>query len=232
MKNELIKKVLSGALLLVCFAVPMNGIADGKEDLRGIYKYVCNISSDIFEHIPVLHDLCQECTFVTEIGVRGIVSTWGCLQGLGDNGFGYGSYLGIDISPPPPASLAQAKGLAEENGITFTFLQADDMTIELPYTDLLFIDSLHTYCHLTYELEHFCSSVGKYIALHDTSAPWGNQDDLSYSGNYSEYPAEYDRTKRGLWPAVEDFLVRHPEWKLKERRLNCHGFTVLERVQI
>jgi len=67
--------------------------------------------------------------------------------------------------------------------------------------------------------------------MHDTSDPWGTIDDFQqYSGDYSEYPPEIDRTKRGLWAAVEDFLVRHPEWKLRERRLNCHGLTTLERI--
>jgi cephalosporin hydroxylase len=104
------------------------------------------------------------------------------------------------------------------------------MTIEIPSTDLLFIDSLHTYCHLTYELEKFSPHVRKYIAMHDTSEPWGTVDDTEYGGDYSEYPAAFDREKRGLWAAVEDFLSRHPEWRLLERRLNNHGFTVLERV--
>jgi len=95
---------------------------------------------------------------------------------------------------------------------------------------LLFIDSLHTYCHLTYELEKFSPKVSKYIAMHDTS--WDPTiDDPAYYGDYSEYPPEYDRTKRGLWPAVVDFLKRHPEWTLHERRLNNYGFTILKRVQ-
>lgn len=66
--------------------------------------------------------------------------------------------------------------------------------------------------------------------MHDTSAPWGDRDDTEYHGDYSEYPASFDRNKRGLWPAVEDFLANHKEWKLLERRFNNHGLTILERV--
>ena len=217
-------------LFLTATFVPLGVSADAKQDLRAHYEYVCAEKSDINEHISILHDLCSECTSVTEIGIRDVVSTWGCIQGLIENGLGYGSYLGIDIATPPAHTLDKITNLAKANGINFNVLKADDMTIQLPVTDLLFIDSLHTYCHLTYELEHFCSAVGKYIAMHDTSDPWGNSDDLSYLGDYSEYPVEYDRTKKGLWPAVEDFLARHPEWRLKERRYNNHGFTVLERI--
>jgi hypothetical protein len=103
------------------------------------------------------------------------------------------------------------------------------MYVDIEPTELLFIDSLHTYAHLTYELEKFSPKATKYIAMHDTSAPWGDTDDDEYHGDYSEYPPEIDRTKRGLWPAVLDFLNKHPEWTLKERRENSHGLTILQR---
>ena len=96
--------------------------------------------------------------------------------------------------------------------------------------DMIFIDSLHTYCHLTYELEKFSHLSKKYLTFHDSSGPWGETDDSEYTGNYLEYPVEYDRNKRGIWSAIEDFLIRHSEWKLKERRVNNNGFTILERV--
>ena len=146
-----------------------------------------------------------------------------------ENKSGVRSYLGIDIVTPPFGILNEAAYLALKCGINFKFIKANDMDIDIAPVDMLFIDSLHTYCHLTYELEKFSPKARKFIAMHDTSAPWGTEDDDAYRGDYSEYPAWIDRTKRGLWVAVEDFLVRHPEWKLKERRLNCHGLTILER---
>jgi hypothetical protein len=66
--------------------------------------------------------------------------------------------------------------------------------------------------------------------MHDTSEPFGDRDDNEYYGDYSEYPTHIDRSKRGLWPAVEDFLKKHPEWTVHERYYNNHGFTVLKRV--
>jgi hypothetical protein len=39
-----------------------------------------------------------------------------------------------------------------------------------------------------------------------------------------------EEIRKGLWPAVEEFLVDHPEWVLKERYTNNNGLTVLERV--
>jgi hypothetical protein len=39
-----------------------------------------------------------------------------------------------------------------------------------------------------------------------------------------------EEIRKGLWPAVEEFLIDHPEWRLKERFTNNNGLTVLERV--
>lgn len=198
-------------------------------ELKELYDFHCSNPSDINEHLPILRDLALECQSVTEIGVRSMVSTWAILQGLSEHK-DHPTYLGIDLSVPPMDNFKKAKKLARSNGVSFKFWKANDMKIEIMPVDLLFIDSLHTYCHLTYELEKFSPKVNKFIALHDTSEPWGNQEDLDYQGNYSEYPANIDRSKKGLWPAVEDFLTNHPEWSLYHRYLNLHGFTILQRI--
>jgi hypothetical protein len=193
--------------------------------------YVLHICqrSDIHEHLPALKELASTCSSVAEIGLREMESTWGILQGLSESPHTPRSYLGIDIAQPPLQILHLARRCAEEHGISFDFWQANDMEIDMPQVDMLFIDSLHTYCHLSYELELFSPKVRRYIAMHDTSAPWGEADDVEYQGDRTEYPKEIDRTKRGLWAAVEDFLSRHPEWILQDRFFNCHGFTVLRR---
>lgn len=193
------------------------------------YLHACVKSSDIREHLPLLRKLARESSTVVEIGVREMVSTWGILMGLAESASESRSYLGIDITPPPSEILATAKSVAKSYGIQFRFWNENDLYIDLKPADLLFLDSLHTYCHLTYELEKFSPKIRKYIALHDTSDPWGSRDDASYRGDYSEYPSHIDRNKRGLWPAVEDFLKRHPDWSLEERHTNNHGFTVLKR---
>jgi hypothetical protein len=201
------------------------------KQLQSTYEVYCKMPSDINEHLPDLRQLASECSSAAEIGVRSMVSTWGILQGLAEAASPQTTYIGIDLDLPPLNILKRAKKLAESRGITFHFWQGNDMLLNIPPVDLLFIDSLHTYCHLTYELEKFSSQVNKYIAMHDTSAPWGEIDDNAYNGNYSEYDPWIDRSKRGLWPAVVDFLERHPEWSLYKRKTNNHGFTILKRNQ-
>lgn len=224
------KKIISIFVFTICAQfVQANQFA--QVHLRNIYISHCNQKSDINEHIPVLKDLARQCKSVIEIGIRSMVSTWGVLQGLAEQNNEDCNYLGIDLDMPPTDKFNTARSLCNQLGIKFDFWQANDMTIQIPETDLLFIDSLHTYCHLTYELEAFAPNTRMYIALHDTSEPWGEIDDTSYHGDYSEYPAHYDRNKKGLWAAVQDFLMRHPEWTLHERRTNCHGFTILRRIK-
>ena len=234
--SQFLKSFVYGFFTLSAFLFVLR--AEAKTDdlqariqLRREYESRCREDSDIHEHIPVLYSLAKQCSSVVEIGLRFMNSTWGILQGLADSSSDARTYLGIDLAYPPLNILHLAKKLAKENGIAFYFLKSNDMSIDLAPADLLFIDSLHTYCHLTYELETFSPQIRKFIAMHDTSYPWGTADDIEYTGNYSEYPIEYDRTKSGLWAAVEDFLERHPEWKLRERRFNNYGFTILERVE-
>lgn len=212
---------------LFCFSEELSPL----DELHAKYQLCCERKSDINEHLPILRSLARDCVSVTEIGIRGMVSTWAILLGLAErDSLDERLYLGIDIAAPPQKSFISAEKLAERCGISYNFWKANDMDIKIPSVDMLFIDSLHTYCHLTYELETFAASVNKYILMHDTSAPWGNRNDHLYKGNYSEYPEHYDRSKKGLWPAVEDFLETHPEWKLLKRYENCHGLTILERV--
>lgn len=237
MRNNLFSQFRLFFLLLIsCCSLSCNQLQDHSSSddrssqLREMYDLHCQNPSDINEHIPVLRQLAKECSSVVEIGVRNIVSTWGILSGLAENSYVEKTYLGIDLKYPPDDRLQHAEQLAEDNGINFIFLCSNDMQIQIEPVDMLFIDSLHTYCHLTYELETFSSNVRKYICMHDTSDPCGERDDSEYCGDYSEYPDSYDRTKRGLWPAVLDFLKSHPEWSLVERRTNNHGFTILKRV--
>jgi hypothetical protein len=226
------KKQLICASVLACISVSSLScdIIESQESLHRLYIHYCQTPSDINEHVPVLKSLAKECNSVIEMGVRSMVSSWGILQGLSENPSSLRSYLGIDINRPSIESFELAKRLAQDCGIAFDFWQANNMTIDIESTDLLFIDTYHTYLHLTYELEKFSPKVNKYIAMHDTSWPYGDMDE-GPCGNDSIYPQEFDRTKRGLWNAVVDFLERHPEWTLYERRFNNHGFTILKRKQ-
>jgi hypothetical protein len=217
-------------LALFSFALITQYVSSTEKNmLKRQYIYAFNHPTDINEHLGLLCKLAKECSSVTELGLRGTESIWGLLQGLAESPSSFRSYLGIAFMFPSGRMIRLAERLANENNISFRLSQVHDEYSNIEPTDMLFIDSFHTYCHLTFELESFCPYVNKYIAMHYTSFPWGAADEAIYFENPIQYPTEYDRNKRGLWPAVQDFLQRHPEWLLLERRVNNHGLTVLKR---
>lgn len=91
--------------------------------------------------------------------------------------------------------LNLAKTLTEAHAIHFDFWQAKDLFIHIEPTDMLFLETSRTYCHLTYELESFSSHVRKYICIHGTSGPWSHENGEEYYVNYSDYETSYDRIK-------------------------------------
>lgn len=202
--------------------------------LDTLYQEALTKPSDVRDHIADHVRLAQDCDVVMEIGVRGMISTWGILYGLNHNKRSRKKYIGVDLYYPAGVTWLQFEGACEETQVECVFMDRNDMTLvpeDIGPVDMLFIDALHTYSHVMYELTTFHTQVRKYIALHDTSAPWGAMDE-PYSGDYSEYPAWIDRTKRGVFTAVQDFLAMHPtEWVLTYRKENSHGYTLLERVQ-
>ena len=168
------------------------------------YQELCNTPSDINENLPVLKKYAELSETIVELGVRGIVSTWALLAGKPK------SLVSVDIEHPQNhgGDLWEVMDACEEEGIQFSFVQNSSLEISLPDIDMLFIDTLHTYDQLTAELERHSNKVKKYIAMHDTAIP-----DLP------------EMTK-----AVNDFLDKHPEWKIKEHHSNCNGMTILHRV--
>ncbi len=202
----------------------------GRTSFKNMYELSCLRPSDINEHVIHLRRLAKECSSVVELGVGGMVSTWGILQGLSESSHENRSYLGVDLNRPPENLLQLAQYFCKPQGIAYDFMHKNDLEVDIDPVDFLFIDSLHTYAHLTYELETFSPKVRKYIAMHDTSDPYALADCQSYRGNHSEYPLFVNREKRGTWVAVWDFLAKHPEWQLQERHFNNNGFTILKRV--
>jgi hypothetical protein len=193
------------------------------------YEEVSSTRSDIFEHIPTLYKYTTECNSVAEMGVRDIVSTWAFLHAL-ERG---GSLYCVDIEDIP--SISKVVNLGETLGVKVTFLREDSAKVNLPEeVDLLFIDTWHVYGHLKRELNKHNSRIRKYIIMHDTTVDGlvGESVRMGYNIEKQLESSGYtiDEITSGLWPAIEEFLKDHPEWKLRERYTNCNGLTILERV--
>ena len=175
---------------------------------------------DIHEHMPILKQYGEECEHITEMGVRGGASTLALIMSKPKK------FISYDIrSTREIENIIRLGG----NAINHTFIIQDCLTVDIEQTDLLFIDTLHTYNQLTAELNRHHSNVKKYIILHDTTT-FGRVDEGIYD-HASHLVKNQKVTKSGLRTAMEDFLNENPNWVIHEDRTNNNGLTILKRVE-
>jgi hypothetical protein len=194
------------------------------------YQNKCYTPADINEHLPILLAYTKQCQSVVECGVRSIVSSYAFASGL--VGTAENTYSLID--PYKDWQIDPFIAKCKTEGVNATFYQASDLDVPLIQTDLLFIDTWHIYGHLKRELNYWNSSVKKFIILHDTTVDeWHGETirlgwDPVQQSKDTGIPVE--EITKGLWPAVEEFLQNHSEWKIDLRLVNNHGLTILKRI--
>jgi len=163
--------------------------------------------SDINEHLQTLYLYAKKCDFITEFGVRDVVSTWAFANARPK------SLVCVDIKKSK--NVDEFLSICSSENVNAKFVLSNTLEITIEPTDLLFIDTLHNYSQLIGELSRHSSSVSKYIIMHDTST-YGERDEV---GNGC-----------GLKRAISEFLVSNKDWFIKETFTNNNGLTVLERV--
>lgn len=174
--------------------------------------------SDISEHVPTLLKYGHECDHITEMGVRWIRSTWVFL------GSAPKKLISYDIQDPSTwnSNIQDVYDTAEHYNLDFTFIKANVLEVEIEETDLLFLDTWHSYKQLKAELALHASKVKKYIIFHDTTK-FADVDENSYEVWGNEWKGE----GIGIWKAIEEFLESNLEWEIIERFTNCQGLTVI-----
>ena len=170
--------------------------------LAELYRLVSTTPSDICEHCPTLKELAHRCRTVTEFGTRYGVSTVALLAGEPDKMTSY------DIVRT--ATVRMIENAVEKT--EFCFKKENTLRAEIEPTDLLFIDTLHTYEQLSVELTLHASKANRYIVLHDT---------LTF-GKRGETGGE------GLRRAVQEFLSQNSQWSVTADFKNNNGLMVLE----
>lgn len=169
------------------------------------YENACNTSTDINEHLPILKNLAENCTTVTEMGTRDGQSTR--------------AFLVTDVKLTAydlelDSTVNNLFIIANLQGKDVRYIQADVLNLEIDPVDLLFIDTWHTYDQLSQELKLHGNKAQKYLAFHDTHT-YG----VSGEGGGGQ----------GLLPAIIEFLIENPHWRFKIHRTVNNGLTVLER---
>jgi hypothetical protein len=155
------------------------------------------------------------------MGVRWVSSTWALLLSKPKKMISY------DINQHK--NVNEVLELTNKNNINYSFIISDVLKIKIEETDLLFIDTLHTYNQLTKELQLHSEKASKYIILHDTTS-FGTIDEKIYEHASSEIKNE-KINKKGLWNAVLDFLEteKGKKWFVYEKYENNNGLTILKK---
>lgn len=164
--------------------------------------------SDINAHLGTLATLASQCLVITEFGVRSGNSTRAFLYGLPMGG----QLHSFDINPACAKAVSDVE-VSDGCVRRWRFTAADTSKLDgIPPSDLLFIDTLHTFDQITAELEHHVA-VSKWIVIHDTEL----------------FGRDGEQGQRGINDAIEIFLERNKGWKLRHHFVHCNGLDVLER---
>lgn len=177
--------------------------------------------SDINEHLDVLYEYSLKCEHITEMGIRWGSSTFAFLYSNPKKMIGY------DVKKTH--EIQEIIELCMEYKIDFRFIQEDVLNTSIEETDLLFIDTLHTYNQLSKELSLHSKKVKKYIIMHDTTC-FGYVNEGVYE-HASELIKNEKTTKEGLVIAIQDFLSIEDglNWEIDKILENNNGLTILKR---
>jgi len=185
--------------------------------------------TDINEHLETLYTYAKKCNSVVECGVRDVVSSYSFAAGL--VGTPNNAYTMIDTYVS--RNVEPFISLCRQEGVNVRFINSDDTTCDPIETDMLFIDTWHVYAHLKCELAHWHAHVRKYILMHDTTVDEVHGEsiragyDTAAQSRESGYPEE--EIRKGLGPAIAEFLEAHPEWTIEQKYTHNNGLTILAR---
>ena len=184
-----------------------------------------------------LYEYALQCDHVTEFGVRWVESTFSFILAQPS------TLISIDIEHPSTypefngeENLRLAYECAEECEVDFTFKVGSTLGVDIDPTDLLFIDTEHSYLQLKHELKLHSSKVKKYILMHDTLAH-AYTDSVSHlkrSGTKSRCGNLGLRgipERHGLTLCIDEFLEKNKEWEFDKRIITGQpGMTIIKRI--
>lgn len=183
--------------------------------LESIFQAYRDNPSDINEHLTLLRELASQCEHVTEMGMRGGVSTTALLAAQPE------TFISWDINPAAIVHQHTLNLCRMAGRTRFQPRVGSTLDILIEPTEMLFIDTLHTWKQLKAELERHAdpvhSKVSKYLVFHDTTT-------FGMKGE--------DGTEPGLRAVIRWFQKDHafPLWKAIHDRDNNNGLIVLEHI--
>lgn len=182
------------------------------------YGIACKTPSDINEHLPILYRYSSECQHITEFGLGRTSNAIRAFLAAKPE-FGVVSY---DIDSMPEV-VKDVQKYADSLKVDWTFIlgSTTDEDTHIDETDFLFIDAKHSYYSVNRELQGHQHKVKKYIGFHDVVSYASRNEDPKQTGpDFIE----------GIVPAIFQFLVKYPSWKVDYYSPYNNGLLILKRV--
>lgn len=205
------------------------------ESIGKKYQNLSNTPSDINEHLPTLYKYASECDSVFETGVRGCISSWALASGLLHNNTSTHQKT-LFMNDITECDIRELLSCTKNLPIITKYEWKNNLDLQFTETyDLTFIDTWHVYGQLKRELAKFAPITNKYIIMHDTTVDeWAGETIRCRMNAYEQshssgFPIE--EINKGLWPAIDEFLVENTDWTLHERFRNNNGLTILRKRQ-
>lgn len=166
--------------------------------IEQLYQVRCNTPHNIDQHLPTIRRYAALCDHVTEFGVERGWSTSALLAS------GAAHVRSYDIVRHPDLEDVE-KAVNDTPGTDWRFILGDTRQVRIEPTDLLFVDTDHTYDQVYRELELNVGRVKRFLLFHDTvSSP-------------------------EIIPAILSFT--YGEWTLRTWAVHQNGLAVFERVR-
>jgi len=199
-------KAASGAGCGTCGSNAAANVVADLETLDEIFEVIKSMPRDLEEHMDLLKGLSSKCSHVTEIGKR--------KESL------------VALAAGKPKKLVSHNTEWHQVGDRVEELAKLDIEIErtpisseqiesIEKTDMLFIDTVHTYSRMIDELNKFAPSVKRFIVARGTQA----------NGEVGEDGGA------GILYALRFFMKENPQWSVIEHYENQYGLTVLGRLK-
>lgn len=189
---------------------------------------------DINELLPRIRAALVGARHITEIGVREAISSWSfaaVAAEAADAGTPI-AYHASDITKKEGVADLEA-ALAQCPGVQFTYTEGSDLIVPPWRTDVMLLDTWHTYKQLSRELQRWAPYVASTLMLHDTTLFEDRDEDIEGHGGKPVDETHFAGLpqKAGLWAAVQEFLVSEEgkKWKVAERIIANNGLTVMQR---
>jgi hypothetical protein len=193
------------------------------EELAFIFEAHCRAGTAISPHLPRLRELASKFAgqHAVEFGVKRGASSSALLLGLGPAG----KLISFDTVP-----TREAKALKVIAGDRWDYRIEDSRTANVPTAGLVFFDSLHTYAQVAVELKHVSCLHARMLIFHDvtTFGEIGADGETGrHSWTYVPGAGSVPFAHQGIRPAIDEFMIANPSWRIADRRVEAHGLLVL-----